>query len=255
MPSFTLSDGARLAYAETGNGDCAIVLIHGWQADRRVWEGVIAALGSDVRAIAIDLRGSGASADARGPYTLERYAQDVRELIDGLGIAPAIVAGHSMGATVALRLAVDAPQSVRGLVLIAPVPASGGGYSPKGEAYLRATAGDPVAVKAWLARTFAVPPDEETLAPLCVAAALTARDTALASFESWAHADFAEATRNVRSPAVVVAPEKDAPESTEERVVALLPNARGVVLPDCAHYAILERPGAIAELIREVCRQ
>ena len=144
MPSFTLSDDARLAYAETGSGDCAIVLIHGWQADRRVWAGVIAALGSDVRAITVDLRGSGASADSRGPYTLERYAQDVRELIDGLGIEPAIVAGHSMGATVALRLAVDAPQSVRGLVLIAPVPASGGGYSPKGEAYLRATAGDPL---------------------------------------------------------------------------------------------------------------
>ncbi len=255
MPSFTLSDGARFAYAESGSGDCTIVLIHGWQADRRVWQGAIAALGSGVRAIAIDLRGSGASADARGPYTLERYAQDVRELIDGLDIAPAIVVGHSMGATVALRLAVDAPQSVRALVLIAPVPASGGGYSPKGEAYLRATAGDPVAVKAWLARTFAAPPGEMTLAPLCAAAALTARDTALESFASWAHADFADATRNVRAPTVVVAPEKDAPESTEERVVALLPNARGVVLPECAHYAIVERPGAIAELIREACRQ
>jgi pimeloyl-ACP methyl ester carboxylesterase len=255
MPSFTLSDGATLAYGDSGGDDWTIVLIHGWQADRRVWEDVIAALGSGVRVIAVDLRGSGASSEAGGPYTLERYAQDTRELIDGLEIAPAVVAGHSMGATVALRLAVDAPQSVRAMVLVAPVPASGGGYSPKGEAYLRSTAGDPAKVQAWLARTFAAEPDEATLAPLCAAAALTARDTALESFESWAHADFAEETRTIRTPVVVAAPEKDAPESVDERVAALLPNARFVVLPGCAHYAILERPGAIAELIREVCRQ
>jgi pimeloyl-ACP methyl ester carboxylesterase len=251
MPSFTVSDGARLAYVDAGQGNDAVVFVHGWQADHRVWDAVIAALGGERRTIAVDLRGSGASAHAIGPYCLERFAQDVRELIDGLGIAPALVAGHSMGATVAMRLAVDAPQAVRGLVLIAPVPASGGGYSPKGEAYLRATAGDAEKVKAWLTRTFAGPPDDAALALLCDAAALMPAQTALESFESWAHADFSTATRNIRVPVLILAPEKDAPQVSEERVAALLPNARLVILPESAHYALLERPAVIAQQIRE----
>jgi pimeloyl-ACP methyl ester carboxylesterase len=139
-------------------------------------------------------------------------------------------------------------------VLVAPVPAGGAGYSPKGEAYLRATAGDPVAVKAWLARTFSVPPDDATLSRLCDAAALTPREIALESFESWAHADFAEATRSIRVPALILAPEKDAPQVSQERVEAFLPNGRTEILPQCGHYAILESPDAVAESLRTFLR-
>ena len=153
MQHFRTVDGAEIAFAETGSGTPALVFVHGWQADHSVWDEVRNELGRGVRSVAVDLRGSGASARAGGPYRLERFAADIRELVEARGIAPALVVGHSMGATVALRFALDAPQAVRALVLVAPVPASGGGYSPKGEAFLRATAGDPAAVRGWLART------------------------------------------------------------------------------------------------------
>lgn len=226
-----------------------VVLVHGWQADRRVWHDVIEAIEPPLRATALDLPGSGEMAAAPGPYTLERFAADLRDRVRSLELGPVFVAGHSMGATVALRLAVDCPQLIRGLVLVAPVPASGGGYSPKGEAYLRGTAGNPDAVRAWLAKTFAKEPDEATLDALCDAAALTRRETALESFESWAFANFADATRFVDVPTLVIAPEHDAPENVERRVSALLPNAEHVVLSGAAHYAILEKPRQIATLM------
>jgi lipase len=160
------------------------------------------------------------------------------------------IVGHSMGATVALRLAVDAPQLVRALVLIAPVPAGGGGYSPKGEAYLKATAGDPVAARNWLARTFAGAPDEAALERLCAAAAKADRAAALESFESWAHADFADSTRSILAPALVIAPQHDNPDLYHLKVAALLSNARYVALLGCGHYAIVEKPREIAELMR-----
>ena len=96
-------------------------------ADRSVWNDVVAELESSVRTHAVDLRGSGAASAVPGPYTLERYAADLRELIESLELGPVVVVGHSMGATVALRLAVDAPEVVRALVLIAPIPAGGSG--------------------------------------------------------------------------------------------------------------------------------
>ncbi len=58
---------------------------------------------------------------------------------------------------------------------------------------------------------------------------MTRRDVALESFQSWAHADFAEATRAVNAPALVIAPEHDA-RGTRERVADLLPNSRYVEL-------------------------
>ncbi len=192
--------------------------------------------------------------EARTPWSATR--KTFANSSTGLGIAPAIVAGHSMGATVALRLAVDAPQSVRALVLIAPVPASGGGYSPKGEAYLRATAGDPVEVKAWLARTFAAEPDEATLAPLCAAAAShcarygtgVVRVVGACRFcrgnanDSHARSSWSRRRRMRRSRSSSASPH-------------CFPTRDSSFSRACAHYVILERPGAIAELMREVCRQ
>lgn len=254
MRRFRAGDGADLAFAESGSGQPVLLFVHGWQADHSVWHEVIRALGNETHVVAIDLRGSGESQNAAGPYELERFAADLREFIEMRGLAPVIVVGHSMGATVALRFAADAPELVSGLVLIAPVPASGGGYSEKGEAYLRATAGDPIAVRNWLSRTFSSEPVETTLALLCAAAAKTRPQAALESFDSWAYADFAEATRRIEAPALVIAPAADMPEVAERKVAALLPNARYVVLTDCAHYAILERPGQIAESIKDFFR-
>lgn len=251
MQHFRAADGAELAYEERGTGLPAMLFIHGWQADRSVWREVIEALGADVRTIAVDLRGGGESRNALGPFELERFAADVRDLMRSLGVGPVILVGHSMGGTVALRFALDAPELARGLVLVSPVPASGGGYSEKGEAYLRATAGDADVARKWLARTFAGTPDEAMLDRVCAAAGRADRDASLESFESWAHADFAEATRRITAPALVIAPQHDVPETYERKVAALLPNARYVVLPECGHYAILERPREIAELIRE----
>ena len=252
MRRFRASDGAELAYLEQGSGNARLLFVHGWQADHTVWDDVISGLGPAVQSVAVDLRGSGSSDGACGPRNLERFAADLREIVDALGIAPVVVVAHSMGATVALRLAIDAPETVGGLILIAPVPASGAGFSPKGTDYLRATAGDPVAARKWLSGMFAGELDATVLDRLCAAAGKTPRDAALEGFESWANADFAEETRAISVPAIVVAPERDNPEMYQRKVAALLSNARFLLLPDSGHYAILERPGDIVTIINDM---
>ncbi|MGA9272236.1 MAG: alpha/beta hydrolase [Candidatus Cybelea sp.] len=251
MKRFRASDGSDLAYSDSGSGTPAFVFVHGWQGDRSVWRGIVAALGPEIRAITVDQRGGGDSNGAPGPYALERLAADLHDLVTALDVAPVVIVGHSMGGTVALRFAVDYPEATRGLVLIAPVPASGGGFSERRVEYLRATAGDPVAVRQWLARTLSAEHDAATLDRLCAVAALTPREAALESFASWGFADFADATRRIKAPALVIAPEHDAAESVERNVAALLPNAEYAVLPDGAHYTIVEQPRQIAELIRQ----
>ncbi|HEY6324929.1 MAG TPA: alpha/beta fold hydrolase [Candidatus Cybelea sp.] len=240
---------AGIAYEDRGGGDVTLLLVHGWQGDRSVWDGVVAELGPGVRTIAVDLPGFGGSSTLTGPYNLDRFAAELRALLESLGTGPVVAVGHSMGAKVALRLAIEAPAMVRGLVLVAPVPIGPAGFSEKGQAYLRATAGDPVRLRAWLAKTIADPPDDATLDRLCAIAAKSPPGAVLECLEAWMHADLAEPAKRVVAPAVVIASAQDAPERAHSNVAALLPDARFVVVPDAAHYAILERPGAIASHI------
>jgi lipase len=94
-----------------------LVGIHGITANHLAWA-MIAASVPGVRLIAPDLRGRGRSGDLPGPYGLVDHADDVARMLDALGVERAIVAGHSMGGFVAVRLAERHPDRVARLVLI-----------------------------------------------------------------------------------------------------------------------------------------
>jgi pimeloyl-ACP methyl ester carboxylesterase len=65
---------------------------------------------------AVSQRGHGGSAMAQGSFGTRAFAADAAALIEALGLAPVVVIGHSMGAANALRLAIDRPELVRGVV-------------------------------------------------------------------------------------------------------------------------------------------
>jgi pimeloyl-ACP methyl ester carboxylesterase len=100
---FTTSDGARLAFRDSGSGT-PLVLLHGLMAHAGFFAGQ-AALAGDFRIIAIDLRGHGESRGAspagdEAGATVERMAADVAELAAALDLEGAIGVGWSLGATV-----------------------------------------------------------------------------------------------------------------------------------------------------------
>jgi non-heme chloroperoxidase len=233
----------------------AVVFVHGWQGDHTVWRDLIAELGDDVRAIAVDLPGSGDAAEADGPYNLKRFARHVREVIESQGLAPAVVVGHSMGAKVAVQLAIDAPGLVSGLVLVAPVAVTTAGFSERGEAYLRATAGDAARVREWLTKTIGQNHEPETLERLCRVAARANPGAMLESLDSWMHTDLSEHAKAINEPALVIAPENDQPDNARVKVADLLPNASFAVLARATHYAIVENPREVAAMIRAWLQQ
>ena len=119
------SDGVRIRYVEQGQGP-AIVLMHGYTGtlDRHfIANGVFANLARDHRAIAIDLRGHGKSGKPHDPKAYgEEMARDVVRLLDHLKIQRAYVAGYSLGAFVAGRVATLQPERLIGVVYIAGLP-------------------------------------------------------------------------------------------------------------------------------------
>jgi pimeloyl-ACP methyl ester carboxylesterase len=94
-----------------------VVAIHGITSAHTAWPLVAAHL-PGMRVVAPDLRGRGRSNELPGPYGMAQHAEDVARAMDHLGIARATVAGHSMGAFVAVVLAAAHPERLQGVVLV-----------------------------------------------------------------------------------------------------------------------------------------
>jgi len=114
-------DGVRLAVEEAGPSDgVPIVLLHGLTATRRyVVMGSKALERDGHRVISYDARGHGRSSPGK-PYRYEQLVQDLLAVMDARGVERAVLAGASMGAHTLLRVALDAPERVAGVVAITP---------------------------------------------------------------------------------------------------------------------------------------
>ncbi|HEX6962695.1 MAG TPA: alpha/beta hydrolase [Lacipirellula sp.] len=113
-------DGVRLNCEDRGSGP-PIVLLHGFPLDHTMWDQQIEALSSKFRVIAPDLRGFGKSMIADEDFDLgvsmDRYAEDVVELLDWLQVQePVMVAGFSMGGYVAWQMVLRRPERVRAII-------------------------------------------------------------------------------------------------------------------------------------------
>ncbi len=113
-----------LAYESGGQGD-VVVFIHGSNLDGRMWDGQMEAFRARFRVIRYDLRGHGKSAGATAPI---RAADDLRQLLDRLGVQQASLVGLSAGASVATDFALLFPDRVSRLVLASP---SFSGFQPQ----------------------------------------------------------------------------------------------------------------------------
>lgn len=107
-------NGGWIHYETAGTGD-ALVLIHGFALDRRIWSSQITYFRDRFQVVAYDCRGFGRSSTPTGHYS---HADDLRALLAHLGITNAHLAGLSMGGRIAINLAISHPELVGSLVLI-----------------------------------------------------------------------------------------------------------------------------------------
>jgi pimeloyl-ACP methyl ester carboxylesterase len=117
--------GDRVAYRDVGDGDEALLLIHGMAGSSETWRAVIPQLSRRYRVVAPDLLGHGQSAKPRGDYSLGAFAVWLRDLLDELDISRATIIGQSLGGGVAMQFVYQHPDYCQRLILI-----SSGGLGP-----------------------------------------------------------------------------------------------------------------------------
>jgi len=248
MPRFT-HDGVEIAFLDEGEGE-PIVLVHGFASNKEVnWVGpgwVTALTRAGRRVIALDNRGHGASGKLYDPaaYHSAVMAEDVRALIEHLGLPNADVMGYSMGARITAFLALSHPGRVRSAVLgglgIRLVEGVGlpDTIAEALEAPSLADVADPTA---YMFRAFA----EQTGSDLRALAACLR-----GSRQTLSRADVGR----IAVPVLVAVGTTDQIAGSPEQLAALIPGARALAIPDRDHMlAVGDRAfkAAVASFLSE----
>lgn len=238
------SDRAGLAAIEAGVG-ARIVLLHGVGLRSEAWNRQIDALAARYHVTALDMPGHGDSAVRHGMTGVSDYADAVLETIDG----PALVIGHSMGAMIALDLAVRALERVRGVVALNAVfersPEAARAVQARAAELDGVTVADPTGA---LNRWFGTDDTPERAAChdwLCsvTQAGYKAAYTAFAHNPGPRRADLAR----LSCPALFMtgALEPNSTPAMSEAMAALAPKGRAIIVPGAAHMMPMTHPEVV----------
>jgi pimeloyl-ACP methyl ester carboxylesterase len=243
-------------FYDIGRGP-AVLLVHGWALDARVWTPMVAHLTPNFRVVSVDRRGSTRSQAAPN---LVADAEDLVALLDHLELSRVIVTGMSQGARVALNLLALAPQRVGGLVLDGPPPDARLVQGDWPEDVNRAllvdalAEGGPNALRATVASLPLM--QLHTSDPL-------ARQQLIELLGEYRGADLAanvqrdppalELARLQTLPCRVINGELDTPQrrAVGRAYVQALPRANSLVLQSAGHLACLDSPREYAAALRE----
>lgn len=110
------SDGVHLRYQSHGKGETALVFLHGWCGDRHWWKHQVPVFAKDYRVITLDQAGHGESGKNRQEWSIDKLADDVKTVVQTLGLKRVVLVGHSMGGPVSLAAAAKLPGVVVGVV-------------------------------------------------------------------------------------------------------------------------------------------
>jgi pimeloyl-ACP methyl ester carboxylesterase len=263
VPRVVVVNGTGLAVATAGAGS-PLLFVAGYGADASGWRLQVDELSGAYTVVTYDHRGVGDSWPNRAPgLSIATLAADAHALLTALGHAPAVIVGASMGAAVALELALAHAGTVRGLVLLAPILERDARFeavlrawcaydAPQAETRIRS-------MLPWLfgrellahaGRREAAAVALRAMAGRTPAAVLREHAEALLA---WLGTRTAELGR-IAAPALVVAGSDDllTPPAEAESVVCALPHARLEVLPGAGHALMIERADTVNALIREL---
>jgi pimeloyl-ACP methyl ester carboxylesterase len=241
--------GVRLACADYGGTGPPVVLLHGLAGHAEEWTETASWLVESHRVIAPDARGHGRSDREPSDVSRSAHVDDVAAWIEYFGIAPAMVAGQSLGGHTAFLMASRRPELVPALVVAEASP------QPEPQAVEE--------VRRWL-EDWPVPfPTRDTALRFFGGNTLWARtwadglertndglrprfeiDVMLATLEGASTLDFWDEWAAVRCPTLLVRAERGLDREVARRMVERLPQARLVEVKDASHDLHLEQPEA-----------
>ncbi len=259
MKTAKISTG-ELAYIDRGAGH-PILLVHGFPLDHTMWDAQIAVLSEHARVIAPDLRGFGQSqlgpVDPTRGITMERYADDLAELLDELAHGadqPIVFVGLSMGGYIAWQFVRKYPERLRALALLdtrslADTDEARAGRLKMADNVAEWGSGrvaEMMGPKLSAPSTFETKP--EVIAALRSVVTRTSPATIAAAQRGLAaRPDMTGLLPQIAVPTLVIVGAEDviSPPAEMQSIAAAIPGARYVVIPNSGHMTTMENPAAV----------
>lgn len=241
-------------YRRVGGGEHVVFALHGWFGSADAWENLIPHLDAERYSYVFpNYRGYGARKGESGEYAIAEAASDVLALAGELGVNRFSLVGHSMGGSVMQWVYADAPDKVRALVGISPVPASGVPFDDETWQLFAGAAEESANRRAIIDFTTGHKHPDAWLDGMVLHSEENSDREAFAAYlEAWAHTDFHDRIAGAEVPIKVFVGEHD-PALGEETMLATFaqwyPKLDLDVLPDAGHYAADEVPVTLANAI------
>lgn len=255
-----------LAHTEAGSGGPPLLVLHGFMGSARSMAELVDAMSADRRVVAVDLIGHGQSPapDEVAPYATAAMVGQVRALLGSLELEQVDVVGYSMGARLALSVAVALPELVDRLVLIGGTAGIGDQADRKRRVSADAALADDIerdGMAAFVDRWEALPLFASQLTlPRAVRAAvregrLAQRELGMANslrgFGTGSMAPLWDHLGAIAAPTLAIAGERDAKYTALAlRIEAAMANARAQIIPAVGHATHTEAPEYTARAIR-----
>lgn len=252
-------NGAKFYYEVAGEGE-PLVLVHAGIADGRMWEAQLAAFANHYQVIRYDMRGFGSTAMVDGPYS---HHEDLRGLLDFLGVGRAHLVGCSMGGGAVLDFTLEYPERAGNLVLVGPAV---GGFRPDldpprqwDEIVAADEAGDlgrisELEVQIWVDGPRRSPEEVDySIRDLVREMNLIAlKNEASGLGEEWEPEPPAvDRLPDIQSPSLLIVGDEDQPRvfAAADLLERELPNVLKVVIHGAAHLPNMERPEKFNRLV------
>lgn len=272
MP-FVKTDELDMHYETGGEGKDVFLLLHGNYASWRWWIPVLKNAPEGYRVYAPDLRGCGDSDRPEEGYTIARHAEDINQLIHALHLPRLHLVGHSLGGCVALEYALQYPNRIKTLTLVAPAPAEGQSVlrSSNYGASFRASAGDLHsalrmaqrlgATRRTLEKALSKMMDQDLIdvdfESLVDDAVRMSNDAAVGHVQTLVDWDVLDALDGLHMPVLIIGGQNDPLISSEalDKAVQKIPKGRLIVWPKMGHTPQLEHPQRFINIIQKFTKR
>jgi pimeloyl-ACP methyl ester carboxylesterase len=244
------ADGTPIHYTVRGQGDPALVLVHGWAMDETLWEAQVPPLAARHRVVTLDLAGHGRSGRDRKAWTMASLGEDVKAVADALALPRVVLVGHSMGGPVVLEAARRLGDRVSGIVLVDTLLDVERRTPPQeAEAFARQLQADYKGVTVFMANEYLFAPATSPAVRERVLGRGTAMDpaTSIALLrESWSY-DPVAALREIQAPVRAINADKFPTNLEANR--RHMPGYTAEIIAGSGHYPMLEFPGRFGEAL------
>lgn len=238
-------------YTQTGEGDSAVIFLHGWRSNKEVWNGVVKRLQDSkierLKIYALDLPGFGSSPAPKNSWAVGDYTEVVKVFIEKLVRQPAdkniVIVGHSFGGRVGIKLAAKYPSLISKLVLV------------DSAGFVQKKTGMSIAAK--IAKPFFLPKFMQGLRrkiyKFIGSEDYLATPELQKTFVNVVNEDLTEDMKKISCPTLIIWGEndKDTPVEFGKKMESLIPDSKFFILPGAGHFSFLDQPEEFAKNLHE----